>query len=176
MPNTTPNLGLNTFLENDVFDYNQLNSNFSKIDNLDIPGQTGTMTSTYSYVNYNNSTTTGEVTWRFRRYKNKVIELNTVFTVNMLSTNNGTSPFYYSKILVLNMPVEFAGGYDKVYDINTSLLTEPNANYFWRSAVQYYSSYWPLSEGLKLYVVSNGTNGTSTHSKTFYVEVKGVEK
>ena len=88
--NKTTNLKLNTWLENDPVDFEEINENFNIIDSLPICIESGTKTGTYT------GGTTTVNTWRYKKYSDGSIEMFTKLEFDNLKCNSGTEAPYYS--------------------------------------------------------------------------------
>ena len=90
MPNKSSNLGLNTWLENEVVNFEEINQNFNIIDGLTSCIETGTKTASYS------GGVSGVATWYYRKYSDKSIDMWAKLEFDNLKCNGGTSSPYYS--------------------------------------------------------------------------------
>lgn len=159
MPNSTANLGLNIFLEDEVFDVDQVNENFQKLDVVPMCTETGTMTSYYS------GASVGTITWYYKRYQDKTIELNASVSLNLLITKNGTSQPYYSDTVEVGLPVQFSS----IYDAHISVASNTQC---WPSIIA--SS--RIIDSLNFVLLSkNKVTSTTNNFKTIFIQVKGVE-
>ena len=115
MPNKTTNLKLNTWLESDVVDFEQVNENFQIIDGLVNCMEAGTWTSTYT-----DGDVTRTATWYYRKYTNGHVDMYGKLGFNrgdLLCSEGDESP-YYSEYKQINYPVTFTSIYH--LDIGTS--------------------------------------------------------
>ena len=174
MPNTTPNLGFNTFLETDVFDYQAINTNFDIIDALLMPSEVGTMDSTYSYSDYDGTARTGTATWNYKKYSDKTIELNTTFTISLLGTSNGSSAPYYSNLVTLPLPTTI----NSVYKVGVDSVTDSEASIS-SAQVRGWTCMYATSltdiknNGVRFRVLADKKRQGGT-TMIFFIEVKGV--
>ena len=113
MPKTTPNLGLKTWLENDVVDFEQINENFEKIDSMVMCIESGAKTA--GYTGGSNGTTT----WRYKKYSDGTVEMSAKMEFTNLKCNGGGeegSPYYSGTSTVL-----FPFAFSTVYDVQMHL-------------------------------------------------------
>lgn len=157
MGGTTRNLGLNTFVETDIFDVDLLNDNFWLLDNASVCTESGTMNSTYT------GASTGTATWRYKRYTDKTIELNTAITLNAAYPNLGSSPFYYSRDVNLSLPLALA----QTYDVHIDVASSTNR---WGIIV----ASDDITSGMVFRILSNTQASVASYQKV-YIQVKGVE-
>lgn len=106
MPNTTSKLGLNTWLENDVVDFEEVNENFEKLDNMVMCVESGTKTANFS------GGTTSVATWRYRKYSDGTVEMSAKLEFTNLKCNGGSSSPYYSGDSKVYFPFSFSSVYD----------------------------------------------------------------
>lgn len=90
MPNVTTNLGLNTWLENEVVDFEEINENFEKLDAMTMCVESGKKT-----ANYTGGSDT-VATWYYRKYSDKSIDLWAKLNFTNLKCNGGSGSPYYS--------------------------------------------------------------------------------
>ena len=102
MPNITENLGLNTWLENEVVDFEQMNENFEKIDSMVMCVESGTKTANYT------GGSDSVATWRYKKYSDKSIEMWAKLQFTNLKCNGGTSSPYYSGESTIYFPFTLA--------------------------------------------------------------------
>ncbi len=157
MGQTTTNLGLNTFAETDIFDVSLINENFWTLDNASVCTESGTMSSNYT------GAATGTATWRYKRYTDKTIELNTAISLNSVFPNNGSSPFYYSRDVNLSLPLALA----QTYDIHIDIASSTNR---WGIII----SSDDITSGMVFRILSNTQTSVAGYQKV-YIQVKGVE-
>lgn len=106
MPNTTTNLGLNVWLENDVVNFEDFNENFEKIDDLIMCIESGTITSGYS------GGVSGNATWRYKKYSDGTVEMSTKLEFTNVKCDGGSAAPYYSGTSVVNFPFSMSSVYD----------------------------------------------------------------
>lgn len=106
MPNTTSKLSLNTWLENDVVDFEKVNENFEKLDNMVMCIESGTKTANFS------GGTTSVATWRYRKYSDGTVEMSAKLEFTNLKCNGGSSSPYYSGDSKVYFPFSFSSVYD----------------------------------------------------------------
>ena len=90
MPNTTTNLGLNTWFESEVVDFEQINANFEKLDTMVMCLESGTKTANYT------GGSDSVATWRYRKYSDKTVDLWAKLNFTNLRCNGGSGSPYYS--------------------------------------------------------------------------------
>lgn len=90
MPNQTSKMGFNTFLENDVVDWELINANFEKLDGMVLCVESGSKTAAYS------GGSSGNATWYYNKYSDGTIELYTKIEFDSLKCNGGSSAPYHS--------------------------------------------------------------------------------
>lgn len=106
MPNKTLKLGLNTFLENEVVDFELVNENFEKIDKLVVCTESGTKTASYT------GGVSGTTTWRYRKYSDGTIDMSTKMEFTNIKCNGGSESPYYSGDSTVYFPFELTSVYD----------------------------------------------------------------
>ena len=106
MPNKTKNLGLNTFLENEVVDFEQINENFELIDKKIFCMESGTVTSNYTGGSSN------VATWRYKKYSDGTVEMSTKIEFTNIKCNGGEAAPYYSGDSELFFPFALSSVYD----------------------------------------------------------------
>ena len=111
MPNQTQNLKLNTWLENEPVDFEQVNDNFRKIDGLVSCVESGTIESSYS------GGSSAMATWRYKKYSDGTVEMSTKINFTNLKCNGGSSAPYYSGTSTLFFPFQL----NQVYDVQMHL-------------------------------------------------------
>lgn len=124
MPNKTAKLGLNTWLENEYVNIEEINDNFRLLDGFPMCVESGTKTSEYGYVNPENSQfiSWGNVTWYFKRYATSSLDGNFEMSAKIeysgnkdLKCNGVLAPndaMFYSGISRIMFPVKFKHVYD----------------------------------------------------------------
>ena len=95
MPNTTSKLGLNTWLENDVVDFEEINENFEKLDNMVMCIESGTKTANFS------GGTTSVATWRYRKYSDGTVEMSAKLEFTNLKCDGGSGIFSFLLFICL---------------------------------------------------------------------------
>lgn len=111
MPNLTKNLGLNTWLENEVVNFEEINSNFEKIDGLVTCVKSDTVTSAYS------GGVSGNATWRYKKYSDNTIEMSTKLEFMNIKCNGGSKAPYHSGDLKVYFPFNLS----EVYNVQMHL-------------------------------------------------------
>lgn len=98
MPNLTTKLGLNTWLENEVMDVDQLNANFEKLDSMVMCLENEKKT-----ANYTGGSDT-VVTWHYRKHSDGTVDLWTKLSFSSLKCNGGSAFPYYSEDVKIYLP------------------------------------------------------------------------
>lgn len=111
MPGKTAKLGLNTFLENEVVNYEQINDNFEKIDDCCMCYEDGRKISTCS------GDINGQCTWHYKKFTNNEIEMSAKMEFANVKCDGGSAAPYYSGIA----RVEFPFALSSVYDVQMHL-------------------------------------------------------
>ena len=88
--NQTKNIKLNTWLENEPVNFEEINENFEKIDALPICIESGTKLGTYTGGSQTSNT------WYYKKYSDGSIEMYTKLEFNNLKCDGGTEAPYYS--------------------------------------------------------------------------------
>lgn len=114
MPNKTTKLGLNTFLESEVLNYEDVNYNFEKIDEYPICIESGKKSSTYS------GAVSGNATWYYRKYSDGTIDLYTNIETTGLKCSSGASAPYHSNTTKILIPISLS----TIYGTELSLTSE----------------------------------------------------
>ena len=111
MSDLTPNLSFNTFLENEVVDYEKINENFDKLDGYALCIESGEKTAAYS------GGASGNAVWRYKKYSDGTIEMYTKLELENLKCSSGASSPYYSGTLKTMFPIQLT----EIHDIQTHL-------------------------------------------------------
>ena len=156
MPNTTQNLGLNTWLENEVVDFEQINENFEKIDNFVVCIESGTKTSNYT------GGSDSVATWRYKKYSDKTIEMWAKLQFTNLKCNGGTSSPYYSGESKIYFPFALAS----VNDVQMHLASNTIG---WVSDITEQS----VLDNVRFRVMSTSYESQPLY-KQIFINVKGV--
>lgn len=111
MPNQTAKNSFNTFLENEPVDWEQINANWKKLDGMNLCVESGTKTASYT------GGTSSAVTWRYKKYADKTVEMSAKLEFDNLKCNGGSSAPYYSG----NSQVFFPFNFTEVYNVQIHL-------------------------------------------------------
>ena len=111
MPNQTTNLKLNTWLENEIVDFSEINANFETIDKLVFCTESGTKTSNYT------GGSDSVANWRYKKYSDGTIEMSAKLGFTNLKCNGGTQSPYYSGTSSVYFPFTLT----EVYDVQMHL-------------------------------------------------------
>lgn len=106
MPNKTANLELNTWLENEVVDFEEVNANFEKIDKLVSCVESGIKTANYT------GGSDSVAKWRYKKYSDGTVEMSTVIYFTNLKCNGGVKAPYYSGSSTINFPLSLSAVYN----------------------------------------------------------------
>lgn len=156
MPELSANLGLNLFLENDVVDFEDINENFQKIDDLVSCIESGTKT-----ANYSGGAST-VATWRYKKFSDGTIEMSSKLEFINIKCNGGTSSPYYSADSQINFPFELS----EVYDVQMHLASNTIG---WISDITEKS----VLEYVRFRVMGTAYESTNI-DKQIFITVKGV--
>lgn len=111
MATKTPKLGLNIWLESDQVNFEEVNENFKKIDDMVMCIESGEVSSSYS------GGVSGSTTWKYKKYSDGTIDMSTKMEFTNIKCNGGSSAPYYSGILSLYLPFTLS----QVYDVQMHL-------------------------------------------------------
>lgn len=109
--NQTANLGLNTWLENEPVDFEEINENFEKIDSLVSCIESGTATASFT------GGTTTVATWKYKKYSDGTIDMSAKLYFTNLKCNGGTGSPYYSSTSTVYFPFALT----EVHDVQMHL-------------------------------------------------------
>lgn len=113
MPNQTAKMQFNTFLENDVVDWEKINENFEKLDNVVLCVESGEKTAAYS------GASSGNAVWRYKKYSDDSVEMCTSIDFSTLRCSSGGKSPYYSDSVIVNYPFVFT----KIDNVETHVLS-----------------------------------------------------
>lgn len=156
MPNPTTNLGLNTWLENEVVNFEEVNQNFEKLDTMVMCIESGTKTS--SYIGGSNDVTT----WRYKKYSDGTIDMSAKLIFTNLKCNGGSAIPYYS----VDSKVYFPFSLSEVYDVQMHLASNTIG---WVSNITDRSIL-----GYAMFRVMSIKLETTDEYKQIFINVKGV--
>lgn len=111
MATKTPKLGLNIWLESDPVNFEEVNENFKKIDDMVMCIESGEVSSSYS------GGVSGSTTWKYKKYSDGTIDMSTKMEFTNIKCNGGSSAPYYSGTLSLYFPFTLS----QVYDVQMHL-------------------------------------------------------
>lgn len=106
MPNQTAKIQFNTFFENDVVDWEKINENFQKLDDMALCIESGEKTASYS------GDISGNVTWHYKKYSDGSIEMYTKIEFDNIKCNSGSAPPYYSGTSKVMFPFNLTAVHD----------------------------------------------------------------
>ena len=109
--NQTKNIKLNTWLENEPVNFEEINENFEKIDALPMCIESGIKLGTYTGGTQNSNS------WRYRIYSDGTVDMSTKLIFDNLKCNNGSSAPYYSG----DSKVTFPFNLKEIYDVQMHL-------------------------------------------------------
>ena len=111
MATKTPKLGLNIWLESDPVNFEEVNENIKKIDDMVMCIESGEVSSSYS------GGVSGSTTWKYKKYSDGTIDMSTKMEFTNIKCNGGSSAPYYSGTLSLYFPFTLS----QVYDVRMHL-------------------------------------------------------
>lgn len=156
MPNTTTNFGFNIFLESEIVNWEHINANFEKLDGMILCTESGTKTS--SYTRGSDSV----ATWRYKKYSDGTIDMNTVIYFTNLKCNGGSKAPYYSGTSNLYFPFQLSS----VYNVQMHLASNTVG---WVSNITSQT----VSDMVAFRVMSMEYENTAEYKQVF-INVKGV--
>lgn len=106
MPNKTANLQLNTWLEDEPVDFEEVNENFKTIDGLVSCIDSGIKTANYT------GGVESAAKWRYKKYSDGTVEMSTVLNFTNLKCNGGSKSPYYSGTSTIYFPLSLSGVYN----------------------------------------------------------------
>lgn len=106
MPNKTKNIGLTTWLESDVVDFEQVNDNFEKIDALVNCIEAGVIVGSYD-----DGGTVATTNWHYKKYSNGSVKMDAKLVFNNLICDTGDEIPYYSDSVTITYPFQFSSVY-----------------------------------------------------------------
>lgn len=155
MPNITNNIGLYTYLENEVVDFEQINTNFEKIDELVSCIESGVKSAEYS------GGSVGTANWNYKKYTDGTVEMYTGIDVTSLKCNGGTEALYYSSEALVAFPFKI-----NIKNIQTHLSS---------SVVNFVTDDGEMiAKNNVSFKLHSYTKETSTVSKRLFIYVRGV--
>lgn len=111
MPDKTKNLRLNTWLETDYLDVEEINENFKILDVLSICKETGIATASYT------GGVAASAEWYYKKYTDNTVEMSARLYYTNLKCNGGTEAPYHSGTSTISFPFQFT----KIYDVQMHL-------------------------------------------------------
>lgn len=158
MANTTDNLKLNIWLEDDVVDFEEVNDNFEKLDSMVMCIESGTKTSACSGGSSSN------VTWRYKKYSDGTIEMSSKLELTNLKCNGGSAAPYHSGNVLVNFPFDLK----EVYNVQMHLESNTIG---WVSDITDRS----ILDGVTFRIMGMSSESTYIYKQVF-INVKGVLK
>lgn len=155
MSDLTPNLSFNTFLENEVMDYEKINENFDKLDGYALCIESGEKTAAYS------GGASGNAVWRYKKYSDGTIEMYTKIELENLKCNSGASSPYYSSDMKVMLPMNLVN-----IDYVNMFLTSDTVGYVSDKTGKNVLDY------VLFKVISNALESSNIFKRVF-IEVKG---
>lgn len=113
MSSTTKNLGLTIWNDTDPVNFEEINSNFKKIDSLVNCIESGIVTSTYTEGYQSN------IEWHYKKYSDGSVDMSGILYYTNLKCNQGSEAPYYSGVSTVNFPFAFS----KVYNVQMHLVS-----------------------------------------------------
>ena len=165
MPNQTAKLKLNTFLENEAVNFEDLNKNFETIDGYVICTESGTSSS--AYTEGANST----ATWHYKKYSDGTIDMSTELEFTNLVCNRlpGSESVYRSVNSTVNVPFVMY----KIYDVQIHLVSDISSydNHAWVSNITDRN----VTKALTFRLNSSKNEGANRSiNRRVYINIKGV--
>lgn len=156
MANTTDNLQFNVWLEDDVVNFEEINANFEKLDDMVMCIESGTKTASYSGGSDANAV------WRYKKYSDGTIDMSAKLNFTNLKCNGGSKSPYYSGNVQLNFPFTFS----EIYDVRMHLASNTIG---WVSDITGET----VNDSVSFRVMSMDSESTNIHKQVF-INVKGV--
>lgn len=156
MPNKTANLELNTWLENEPVDFEEVNANFEKIDKLVSCVESGNKTSNYT------GGSESVAKWRYKKYSDGTIEMSTVIYFTNLKSNGGAKAPYYSESSTIYFPFSL----NEVYNVQMNLAS---SSFGWVSNITGKS----VLDSVTFRLMSPESESTEVYKQVF-IDIKGV--
>lgn len=156
MPNQTANLQLNTWLENEAVDFEDINANFEKIDSLVSCVESGVKTANYT------GGTDSVAKWRYKKFSDGTVEMSAKMEFSNLKCNGGATSPYYSGTSTVYFPFTLTG----VYDVQMHLASNTIG---WVSDITGKS----VLDKVMFRVMSTALESSDTYKQVF-IQVKGV--
>lgn len=156
MPNQTDNLKLNTWLENEVMDFEELNANFETIDKLVSCVESGVKTANYT------GGADSVAKWRYKKYSDGTVEMSAKLGFTNLKCNGGSQSPYYSGTSNVYFPFELK----EVYDVQMHLASNTIG---WVSDITGKS----VLDMVMFRVMATESESTEKY-KQIFIQVKGV--
>lgn len=157
MPTPTENLKLNIFNEDEVFDVDQINENFQKLDAVPVCIETGVTTASYS------GALAGSANWRYRKFNDGTAEMSTAISFTTLRANQGDAVPYYSNAINLNFPFQMAS----VYDVQMHMASNTKG---WIID----TSNNLITSGVTFVLASSVKESDADYYKQVFIHIKGV--
>ena len=117
--NKTTKLKMNSWLENDPVDFEEINENFNIIDALPICIESGTKVGTYT------KGSESTCTWRYKKFSDNTIEMSTKLAFDTLKCNAGSKSPYYSEESKVTFPFNFKEVYDVQMHLSSAAIGWP---------------------------------------------------
>lgn len=156
MPNKTTNLDLNTWLENEVVDFSEINANFEKIDSLVSCVESGIKTSNYT------GGSDSVAKWRYKKYSDGTVEMSAKLGFTNLKCNGGSKSPYYSGTSNVYFPFTLT----EVYDVQMHLASNTIG---WVSDITGQT----VKDMVMFRVMATESESTEKY-KQIFIQVKGV--
>lgn len=156
MATKSTKFGFNLFLENDIVNFEELNDNFKKIEDLVLITESGVKSATYTEGSEAN------VKWYYRKYSDGTLEMWTKIGYSKLICETGAAGQYSSAESTINFPFAFSSIENVQMSLNadmTGYVVNTTAN--------------AVLDSLKLKVISANKESTDIF-KQISINVKGV--
>lgn len=118
MAKTEKNLGFNTFVENQIVDFDQVNENFKMIDKMCI-------------CTDSNQITAGNTSWYCREFADKTVDMTTKIEYADKRCTNGSKAPYYTSDVVVQLPFTLTKIHGIFFDLSLAPKSDGNYIYGW---------------------------------------------
>lgn len=153
--NVTSNIGLHVWNEDEIVDFEEINENFEKIDDLLLVVEYGTKTA---------NTTGGTdniITWYYRVFNNQTVDMYCKLDCDSLKCNNGSAVPYLTNELTVSFPF----GLSEIRDVHMHMASSTKGWVFNTTEENVLNK---LS-----FVVGSFENESTNNHKTIYISLKG---
>lgn len=106
MASQTNRCKFNTFFENDAVDFEMINANFEKLDDMCLCVESGTKSANYT------GTTSGSIIWRYKKYADDTVEMSVKLEFGNIRCNGESAAPYSSGQVNVYFPFKFSNIYN----------------------------------------------------------------